>query len=148
MSGRLRYGSNDDAVSLAVRLYCTVGLWRFAIQPAEPWQQFDSPKFLWLGRVNSGDRWGADLCRPAAPVLLVELGLFVAGAAQFCIDSQHCLPCGDAALRAVGGQCIDGFLALAGGAFAGPIDRSAVVSTEFVNAFGCGDSGVAGAALE
>ena len=45
---------------------------------------------------------------------------------------------GNAALRAVGGQCVDGFFALAGGAFAGPIDGSAVVSTQFVDAFGCG----------
>ena len=132
---------------MVVWLHCTVGLWCFAVQPAEPWQQPDPSKFLWLGRLNSSDRRGADLCRPATPVLLVELGLFVAGAAQFCADSQHCLSRGNAALRAVGGQCVDGFFALAGGAFAGPIDGSAVVSTQFVDAFGCGDSGVAGAAL-
>ena len=63
--GQLRFGSSDDPISLVVWLHCTVGLWCFAVQPAEPWQQPDPSKFLWLGRLDSSDRRGADLCRPA-----------------------------------------------------------------------------------
>ena len=81
------------------------------------------------------------------PRLFGRTGLFVAGAAQFRIDPQHRIPRGDAALRAIGGQCLDGFFALARGAFAGPADGSSVVSTEFADAVRRRDSGVAGAAL-